>query len=67
MQVLAEAGAYVGQAAQPFDLLRLQLAFAIDDPDIDLQAVLIGQQFLHPVVELEEGADQNQAIRRTLN
>ena len=62
MQVLAEAGADVGQAAQPFNLLRLQLAFAIDDTDVDFQAVFIGQQFLHSVVELEERADQDQTV-----
>ena len=58
MQVLAEAGADVGQVAQPFGFLRLQLAFAIDDANVDFQPVLVRQQFLHPVVQFEEGADQ---------
>jgi hypothetical protein len=39
-QVLAEAGANLGHLAQPFNLLRLQLAFAIDDTGVDFQAVL---------------------------
>ena len=62
MQVLAETGAYVGQAAQPFNLLRLQLTFPVDDTDVDFQTVFIGQQLFHPVVEFEERTDQYQAI-----
>ena len=63
MQVLAEAGADVGQSRAAIQ--SLAAAKTIDDPDIDLQAVLSASSF-HPVVEFEEGADQNQAIRRTL-
>ena len=62
VQVAAEAGADVGQAAQPFDLLWLQLALAVDDAHIDLQAVLVRQKLLHAVIEFEEGADQDQAV-----
>jgi len=62
VQVFAEAGADVGQAAQPFNLLRLQLAFAVDDTHVDLQPVFVGQQLFHAVVELEEGADQDEAV-----
>ena len=59
MQIFAKAGADTGQATQPLDFLRLQLAFAIHDAHVDLQSVLVRQQLLHPIVELEEGADQD--------
>ena len=59
MQVFAKAGADTGQATQPLDFLRLQLAFAIDDAVVDLQPIFVGQQLFHPVVEFEEGADQD--------
>ncbi len=62
MEVFAKAGADIGELFEPADLFRLQLAFAIDDPHIDLEAVLVGEQLLDPVVELEEGADQDQTL-----
>ena len=62
MQVLAEAGADVGLAAQPLDFMGLQLALAVDDAHVDLQAVLVRQKLFHAVIELEEWADQDQAI-----
>lgn len=52
VQVFAEAGADVGQAAQPFDFLWLQLALAIHDTHVNLEPVLVGQQLLHAVIEL---------------
>jgi hypothetical protein len=55
MQVLEKAGEDICQAAQPFGFLRLQLAFAVHDANVDLQPVLVRQQFLRPVVEFEEG------------
>lgn len=63
MQVFAEAGANVGQTAQPFDFLWLQLAFAVHDAHVDLDPVLVRQQLFHAVVELEEWADQDEAVR----
>ncbi|MNL42455.1 hypothetical protein D3C87_1649100 [compost metagenome] len=59
MEVLAKAGADIGELLEPTDLFRLQFAFAIDDPHIDLEPVLVGQQLLDPVIELEKGADQD--------
>jgi hypothetical protein len=37
----------------------LEFGFAIDDPHIDLEPVLVGQQLLDPVIEFEKGADQD--------
>ena len=62
MQVFAEAGADVGQATQPFNFLRLQLALAVHDAHIDLPLVLVGQQLIHTVVEFEKRTDKNQAV-----
>jgi hypothetical protein len=62
MQVFAEAGADVGEAAKPLNLLRLQLAFAVNDAHVDLEPVLVRQQFLHAVIELEKWADQYEAV-----
>ena len=67
VQVFAEAGADVGEAAQPFNFLRLQFAFAVHDAHVDLQAVFVRQKLLHAVIELEEGADQNQAVGRAFD
>ena len=55
MQIFAKAGADVGEAAQPFNFLRLQFAFTLHDAHVDLQSVLVCQQFFHAVVALEEG------------
>lgn len=62
VQVFAEAGADIALRFQPFNFLRLQLAFAVDDAHVDLQAVLVLQQLFHAVIELEEGADQHQPV-----
>lgn len=67
MEVLAKAGADIGELLEPADLFRLKLTFAIDDPYIDLEAVLVGQQLLDPVIELEEGADQDQSLLGVLD
>lgn len=67
VQVLAEAGAHVGQLAQPADFLRLKLALAVDDAHVDLQPVLVGQQLLDAVVELEVGADEDQPVLGVLD
>lgn len=62
VQVLAKAGADIALRLEPFNFLGLQLALAIDDAHIDLEPVLVFQQFLDAVVELEKGADQNQPV-----
>lgn len=62
MQVLAEAGADVGLLAQPADLGRLQFALAIDHAHVDLEAVLVGQEFFDPVVDLQVRTDQDQPV-----
>lgn len=62
MQVFAEAGADIALSLEPFNFLRLQLALAVDDTHVDLQAVLVLQQLFHTVIELEEGADQHQPV-----
>lgn len=62
VQVLAKARADVALRLEPFNFLGLQLAFAIDDAHVDLEPVLVFQQFLDAVVELEKGADQNQPV-----
>lgn len=67
MEVLAKAGADIGELLEPADLFRLKLTFAIDDPHIDLEAVLVGQQLLDPVIELEEGTDQDQSFLGVLD
>ncbi len=67
MQVFAKAGADIGLRFEPFNFLRLQLAFAVDDAHVDLQAVLVFQQLFHAVVELEEGADQHQPVLGTFD
>ena len=59
MEVLAKAGADIGELLEPADLFRLQLTFAVDDPHIDLEPVLVGQQLLDPVIELEKGANED--------
>lgn len=60
MQVFAEAGANIALRLEPFDFLRLKLAFSVDDAHIDLQPVFVLQQFLDAVIELEKGADEYQ-------
>jgi len=67
MQVFAEAGADIRQLAQPADLHGLQLTFPVNHAHIDLQPVLVGQQFLHPVVELQVRTDQDQTILGVLD
>lgn len=62
VQVFAKAGADIALRFEPFNFLRLQLAFAVDDAHVDLQAVLVLQQLFHAVVELEKGADQHQPV-----
>lgn len=62
MEILAEAGADVGEFVESADLFRLEFAFAVDNTDIDLETVLVDQKLFDPVVELEEGADQDQAV-----
>ena len=62
MQVFAEAFADIRQAAQPFNFLRLQLALTVNNTDVNFQPVLVGQQFLHSVVEFEKRADQDQSV-----
>jgi len=47
--------------------LRLQLAFAVDDAHVDLEPVFVLQQLFHPVIELEEGADQHQPVFRAFD
>lgn len=60
MQVFAEAGADIALRLEPFDFLRLKLAFSVDDANIDLQPVFVLQQLLDAVIELEKGADEYQ-------
>lgn len=67
MQVFAKAGADIALRFEPFNFLRLQLAFAVDDAHVDLQAVLVLQQLFHAVVELEKGADQHQPVLGALD
>lgn len=67
MQVFAKAGADIALCLEPFNFLRLQLALAVDDAHVDLQAVLVLQQFFHAVVELEKGADQHQPVLGALD
>lgn len=62
VQVFAKAGAYIALRFEPFNLLRLQLAFAVDDAHINLQAVLVFQQLSNAVVELEKRADEYQSV-----
>lgn len=62
VQVLAKAGAYIALRFEPFNFLRLQLAFAVDDAHINLQAVLVFQQLSNAVVELEKRADEYQSV-----
>lgn len=59
MEIFAKAGADIGELLEPADLFRLEFALAIDDPHIDLEPVLVGQQLLDPVIEFEKGADQD--------
>ena len=61
-QVFKKYRLYIVFSLEPFNLLRLQLAFAVDDAHVDLQAVLVLQQLFHAVIELEEGADQHQPV-----
>src|SRR3546814_14499760 len=67
MQVFAEAGTDVGLRAKPADFQSLQLALAVDHPHVDLQTVLVGQKLLHPIVDLQVRADQDQSILRILD
>ena len=67
MQVFAKAGADIALRFEPFNFLRLQLAFAVDDAHIDLQAVFVLQQFFDAVVQLEKRADQNQPVFRAFD
>src|SRR3546814_4196645 len=62
MQVFAEAGTDVGLFTQPADFQRLQFALAVDHAHVDLQTVLVGQKLLHPIVDLQVRADQDQSI-----
>lgn len=67
MQVFAKAGADIALCLEPFNFLRLQLALAVDDAHVDLQAVLVLQQLFHAVIELEKGADQHQPVFGTFD
>lgn len=62
MQVFAKAGAYVALRFEPFNLLWLQFALAVDDTHINLQAVLVFQQLPNAVVQLEKRADEYQSV-----
>jgi len=67
VEVLAEAGAHEVEGAQPVDLAGRQLALAVDDAHVDLHAVLVFRQLADAVVELEEGADDDQPLARGLD
>lgn len=67
MQVFAKAGADIALRLEPFNFLGLQLALAVDDAHVDLQAVLVFQQLFHAVIELEKGADQHQPVLGALD
>ena len=67
MQVFAKAGADIALCLEPFDFLRLKLAFAVDDVHIDLQPVFVLQQLLDAVIELEKGADKHQPVLGALD
>src|SRR3546814_20342703 len=62
MQVFAEAGTDVGLFTQPADFQRLQFALAVDHAHVDLQTALVGQKILHPIVDLQVRADQDQSL-----
>ena len=44
-----------------------QMHLPLDDAHIDLQAVLVLQQFFDAVVQLEKRADQNQPVFRAFD
>lgn len=67
MQVFAKAGADIVLRLEPFDFLRLKIAFVVDDTHITLQAVFVLQQFFDTVIELEKGADKYQPVLGTFD
>lgn len=67
VQVFTKAGADIALRFEPFNFLRLQLAFAVNDAHINLQPVFVFQQLFHAVIELEEGADQHQPVFGTFD
>lgn len=50
VKILAETGAHIGQLAKPINLGRLQFAFSIHNPDIDLEPIFVGQQFFDSII-----------------
>lgn len=67
MKIFAEAGSDERKLLEPVNLLRLKLVLAIDDPDINLEAILVLQQFLDAIIQFQERTDQHQPFGSALD
>jgi len=67
MEVFTEAGADERKLHEPVYFLRLKFVLAIDDANINLEAVFVLQQFFEPIIQLKERTNQNQALGSTLD
>ncbi len=59
MEILAEAGADVRDPGEPLFLRRFELFLAVDDLDIHVGPVAVGEEFLDAGVELQIRADED--------
>ena len=62
VKVSAKTGAYTRKCAEPVYLLGFEIVFLISEVDLDLVMILVGEQFFHAIVQLQDRGNEDKPL-----